>query len=415
MSDYSFSDNWLQILAAKNITTPTPVQKAVIPALSEGKNVLFQSETGTGKTIAYLIPFIEKIDAEKKDVQLIIAVPTHELAGQIKAEVQSLTAMKAALLIGGAPLKRQQELLKEKPLIVIGSPARLVELIRIKKLKVEKTAAFVLDEADRLFAPELRDATSELTALMPVTAQVAACSATVKQDLADIIADSMCGTVKPDTASSGRSIPENGQDCESEAIITGTRTLETILLPSEDILQRKITHWAFYSEQRDKIDTLRKLLAAEKPSKALVFTARPDQVENIAAKLRYKGIQCEALHARADKQERKAAIDRFRSGKVTILVTSDLSSRGLDFPGITHIIQMDVPVNDDFFIHRSGRTARAGSTGINAVIGDAHEMKQFARLEKRLHITVYPKMLVNGKVTEPVIDNTPGPDHKHRK
>lgn len=371
MSDYTFNENWLQILAAKNITTPTPVQAAVIPALQEGKNVLFQSETGTGKTIAFLIPFIEKLNPETKDAQLIVTVPTHELASQIKAEVQSLTDMKTVLLIGGAPLKRQQELLKEKPLIVIGSPARLIELIRIKKLKVDKMQAFVLDEADRLFAPELRDASAELLRLMPPSVQVAACSATVKPQLSAIIEDSMNG-----------------------------RGLETILLPPEDILQRKITHWAFFAEQRDKIETLRKLLAAEKPAKALIFTARPDQVENIASKLRYKGIQCEALHARADKQERKAAIDRFRSGKATILVTSDLASRGLDFPGITHIIQMDVPVNDDFFIHRSGRTARAGSTGINAVIGDAHEMRQFARMEKRLHITVYPKQLVNGKVSD---------------
>lgn len=383
MSDYTFNDKWLQILAAKNITTPTAVQKAVIPVLQEGKNVLFQSETGTGKTIAYLIPFIEKINPEVRDAQLIIAVPTHELASQIKTEVQSLTNLKAALLIGGAPLKRQQELLKEKPLIIIGSPARLIELIRIKKLKVEKVQSFVLDEADRLFAPELRDASAELTSLMPAAAQVAACSATVKPTLADIIKESM-------------SAPQKADDIETEP------ALQTILLPPEDILQRKITHWAFFAEQRDKIDTLRKLLAAEKPAKALIFTARPDQVENIASKLRYKGVQCEALHARADKQERKAAIDRFRSGKATILVTSDLSSRGLDFPLISHIIQMDVPVNDDFFIHRSGRTARAGSTGINAVIGDAHEMRQFARMEKRLHITVYPKQLVNGQVVDPV-------------
>lgn len=381
MSDYSFSSTWLPRLEAKNITTPTPVQKAVIPVLMDGKDVLFQSETGTGKTIAFLIPFLEKINPEIRDVQLIIAVPTHELASQIKAEVQSLTDMKAALLIGGAPLKRQQELLKEKPLIIIGSPARLIELIRIKKLKVEKTAAFVLDEADRLFAPELRDASAELTRLMPQSAQIAACSATVKPKLADIIQESMNARFK------------DGDPASSHA-------LELILLPPEDILQRKITHWAFFAEQREKIDLLRKLLFAEKPSKTLIFTSRPDQVENIASKLQFKNIPCEALHARADKQERKAAIDRFRSGKATILVTSDLASRGLDFPGITHIIQMDVPVNDDFFIHRSGRTARAGATGINIMIGDAHEMRQLARMEKRLHITVYPKQLYNGKVSD---------------
>lgn len=392
MSEYTFSEHWLPVLQAKGITIPTPVQKTVIPVLLDGRNVLFQSETGTGKTLAYLIPFIEKINPEIRDVQLIIAVPTHELASQIKAEVQSVTDLKAALLIGGAPLKRQQELLKEKPFIIIGSPARLVELIRIKKLKIEKTAAFVLDESDRLFAPELRDASAELTRLMPSSTQIAACSATVKPSLAKSIAECMSGIIKAPAESTSTESSENTiPEC----------TLETILLPPEDILQRKITHWAFFAEQREKIDLLRKLLSAEKPAKTLIFTARPDQVENIASKLQFKSIQCEALHARADKQERKAAIDRFRSGKASVLVTSDLASRGLDFPGITHIIQMDVPVNDDFFIHRAGRTARAGATGINVMIGDAHEMRQLARMEKRLHITVYPKILAEGTVTAP--------------
>ena len=174
-------------------------------------------------------------------------------------------------------------------------------------------------------------------------------------------------------------------------------------MPPEDVLRKRITHWAIYAENRDKIDTLRKFLAAENPTKALIFTSRADQVENIYNKLTYKKVVCAALHAKTDKQKRKAAIDRFRSGKEKILITSDLAARGLDIPEISHIIQMDFPQDEDFFIHRSGRTARAEKTGINVVIGDEWEMRHFAQLEKKLGITVYPKEVRDGKVTSPVI------------
>ena len=156
-------------------------------------------------------------------------------------------------------------------------------------------------------------------------------------------------------------------------------------------------------EIREKIDFLRKFLAAEKPATALVFTSRSDQVENIYKKLTYKHIECAALYAKADKQERKSAIDRFRSGKCKLLITSDLGARGLDIPDITHIIQLDLPEDDDFFIHRAGRTARAGKKGINVVIGDEFEMQRYASLEKKLGLTVYPKQIRNGKVTAPLL------------
>lgn len=373
MSDYSFPAHWQEILAKKEITRPTPVQGKVIPLLAEKKNILFQSETGTGKTLAYLIPLIEALDKACSSVQVIIAAPTHELASQIKAEVQSITDIKAALFIGGAPLKRQQELLKDKPLIAIGTPARLTELIMLKKLKTTEVKALVLDEADRLLSQELRDYTLKLAEHLGARVQLVACSATIKPFIEKLLKEAL---------------PE-------------LENLETVVLPPEDILQRKITHWAIFAERRDIIDTVRKFLVAEKPAKALIFTSRPDQVMNIYEKLSYKKIECEALHAKAGKQERKAAIDRFRSGKCKVLITSDLASRGLDFPGISHIIQTDIPSDDDFFIHRAGRTARAGAEGINVIIGDVREMRILSKMEKKLKIKVYPKEIYGGKIVAP--------------
>lgn len=367
--------NITEKLNSMNIAEPTKVQQKVIPILMEGKNLVFQSETGTGKTFAYLLPLITRLQKQaetenpnEKHVKIIICAPTFELSSQIKMAVQSISSIKTALFIGGSPIKRQTETLKEKPEIVIGTPARLVELIRLKKLKTQYVNALVFDEADRLVKKELVQECTELRKLVPQNVQIIACTATI--------------------------------DGGTKKFFSGA---EIEILPKEDVLAKNITHWAIYAETRDKIDTLRKFLAAENPEKALIFSSRADQVENIYAKLKYKKVECACLYAKADKQARKAAIDRFRSGKEHILITSDLGARGLDISGITHVIQMDLPSDSDFFIHRAGRTARAGKKGINVVIGDEYEMNAFAALEKKLGIKVFPKEIRDGKIQAPII------------
>lgn len=369
----NLSENLKQSLTSLGITSPTPVQAEVIPRIMQGENLLFESETGTGKTFAYLLPLINKLETldDHQRVRIIVVAPTFELASQINSACKSVSSHKSALMIGGAPLKRQIETLKEKPEIIIGTAARLVELIHLKKLKIEGLMAAVFDETDRLVKKESVEDTSNFRNLLPAGTQIIACTATLSKQTKIFFADA-----------------------------------KNVVMPPEDVLRKRITHWAIYAENRDKIDTLRKFLAAENPTKALIFTSRADQVENIYNKLTYKKVVCAALHAKTDKQKRKAAIDRFRSGKEKILITSDLAARGLDIPEISHIIQMDFPQDEDFFIHRSGRTARAGKTGINVVIGDEWEMRHFAQLEKKLGITVYPKEVRDGKVTSPgIYDN----------
>lgn len=358
-------------LMQAGIQKPTLVQEKVIPAVSAGQNTVFQSETGTGKTFAYLLPLLQRItelNESGQNVNVIICAPTFELASQIKQTAMTVSDIKTALFIGGAPLKRQVETLKEKPQIVIGTPARLLELIQLKKLKTSHVFAAVFDEADRLVKKELYNETAALLRSLPPDVQKIACTATVDAHTKHFFSD--CGQ---------------------------------IILPAENVLTKNIEHWAVYAESRDKIETLRKFLLAEKPEKTLVFTSRADQVENIRAKLAFRNIECTALHAKTDKQLRKSAIDRFKSGKIKILVTSDLSARGLDIQNVTHIIQMDFPSDSDFFVHRAGRTARAGKKGINVVIGDEYEMRKYALLEKKLGITVFPKEVRNGKVSSPVL------------
>jgi superfamily II DNA/RNA helicase len=161
--------------------------------------------------------------------------------------------------------------------------------------------------------------------------------------------------------------------------------IRMINLPPEDVLKRNISHWAFYTEGRDKISTLRSFLLAE----------------NIVKQLNFRKVPCSGIYAKLDKVERKKAIDDFRSGRSRILVTSDLAARGLDIPDVTHIIQLDVNENEDFFIHRAGRTARDGKTGINVIFGDEKELRMLSRIEKKLGITIYPKVLYGGIVRTP--------------
>ena len=375
--DLGISEELNAKLQENNLVTPTSVQSKVIPEILQNKSLLFQSETGTGKTLAFLLPILQNIKEDEKSVQAIILSPTHELSSQIKSEIQKISNYKTMLCIGGTPLKRQIETLKEKPKVIIGSPVRIKELIFLKKIKTNSVRTIVFDEIDRLIEPEIRDDTGDLLKLLNSDVQLIGCSATVKPNVKKIF----------ETALS--SMRENSQ-------------IEYIELPLEDILQKRITHWAIYAEQRNKIDTLRSLINAIKPEKLLIFTAKTDQVANITQKLQFKKIDCVGLHSKTDKIQRKTIIDRFKSGKTKILITSDLAARGLDIQGVTHIVQMDLPSNDDFFIHRAGRTGRAGNTGINIVIGDGYEMKKYSNLEKKLKLVVYPKVLHSGKVVNPM-------------
>lgn len=366
-----------QKLQENNLTTPTAVQKQVIPELLQKKSVLFQSETGTGKTFAFLLPILQNLNKEDKSPEVIILSPTHELSSQIKSEIKKISDVKTILCIGGTPLKRQIENLKDKPKIIIGSAVRIKELIFLKKIKTQNINTIVFDEIDRLIEPEIRDDTIDLLKLLNSNIQVIGCSATIKSNLKKIFEDALS------------TMRENS-------------SIDFIELPLEDILRKKITHWAIFAEQRNKIDTLRSLISAIKPEKLLIFTSKTDQVANITQKLQFKKVDCVGLHSKTDKIQRKSIIDRFKSGKTKILITSDLAARGLDIQGITHIVQMDLPSNDDFFIHRAGRTGRAGKDGINIVIGDGYEMKKYSNLEKKLKIVVYPKALHSGKIINPM-------------
>jgi superfamily II DNA/RNA helicase len=383
------SPGFIEKLAERNIREPTPIQKLVIPPLLTGKNVLFRSATGTGKTFAYLIPLFQTLFSSrgtepgetsgmgKGGAKLLIVAPTQELCSQIKKEADFLLDgpdrhIKVNLLIGSANLDRQiGALTRDRPGVIVGNPGRLLLLARIKKLKPENLRALVLDEGDRLFAEDLVAETRELLSRLNQDRQTAACSATVSPQSRDLL------------------LPVMGE---------GALFAET---GDEGILREKIDHWAFFCEERRKIQTLRSLLLAVNPKKALVFSGGGGQPGNIVAQLQYHHFPAAGLYGDMDKKNRKAAIDSFRSGKIAVLVSSDLAARGLDIPGITHVIALDVPAKAGPYIHRAGRTGRAGKRGTMITLGDGDEMRRLARLEKKLGIIIYPKELYRGRVCIP--------------
>ena len=389
-----------EIPMRRTIREASEIQKLVIPKLLDflgggeaQRGFLFTSPTGTGKTFAYLLPMIQRCCAEseagncERGPQIIILAPTHELCSQIRGEadflLEAFPGLHSALLIGSVPLNRQIDSLKKsKPVLAVGNPSRLLQLVNMKKLSLASLRCLVFDEGDRLAADELFPETAELAARAPQDCAFIACSA----------------TFSPKSRERLFSIKTRADD---------NRTWETAAQTENDILKKNIEHWAFFADERKKVRLFRSFLAAAKPKKVLVFTSQPSQAGDILSQLQYHHYAAASLSGGMDKKARKAALDAFRKGSVRILVASDLASRGLDLEDISHIAALDVPDSEETYIHRAGRTARAGKRGIMASFGDEREMRRLAKIEKKLGIIVYPKELYLGAVRAPVPEEVP--------
>ena len=390
---------FIKRLETRNIKEATDIQCKVIPRLSVGESVFFTSATGTGKTFAYLLPLLTYLLEKERTVsvpRVLILAPTLELCSQISSELEFLladTPVRSFLAIGSISLDRQIENIKKtKPDIVVGNPNRLLLLAQKKFLKLNNLYSLVFDEADRLVSDEMINDTTELLSLIRKFAKtdkilLTACSATLNKKCAE----------KVQTVFFGSEESRGGTFIESEG---------------NEILRDKIEHWAIFSEKRRKDQTLRSLLAAIKTKKsrikALVFTSKGDEAAMVLSRLQYHHVPAAGLFGKAGKKalsgaERKEALDLFRSGSVEVLVSTDLAARGLDIPNITHVIALDVPSDSEVYIHRCGRTGRAGKRGIMVTIGDETQMRLLSSLEKKLKIRVNPKELYMGKVCVPEV------------
>lgn len=359
-------------LKQEGINKPTDIQIKAIPLALENKDIIGQSPTGSGKTLAYLLPIFQKIDTSKREMQAIILAPTHELAMQINKEIQLLsenskTSVTSTPIIGNANVKRQIEKLKEKPHIIVGSSGRILELIKKKKISAHTIKTIVVDEGDKLLDH------SNLSSIKDV----------IKTTMRDRQLMVFSATINEKTLNVAKGLMKDA---------------EFIKAKSENAINPNITHMYFISDQRDKIEVLRKLVASINPEKAIVFINKSDETEIITAKLKYHKIKAEGIHGSSSKEDRQKALEGFRSGKLQLLVASDIAARGLDIKNVSHIFNLDLPSDPKEYLHRVGRTSRTGETGTAISIVTDKELSLIKKYERDFKIEINSKTICKGKI-----------------
>lgn len=357
-----------------SITIPTEIQKMAIPEAKNNRDIIMQSETGSGKTLAYLLPLFEKLSADKKEMQAIILVPTHELAVQVERQIEMLAQnsdIKATStpIIGDVNITRQVEKLKMKPHIIVGTAGRILELIQKKKISAHTIKTIIIDEADRL----LDDSNVEnIKAVIKTTLkerQIIMCSASI----------------------SSRTVDRAKQLMKEPIILKSAPAMK---IP--DIIE----HIYFVADKRDKIEVLRKLIRILNPEKAIAFCGGSNDIIETAEKLKYHKINADSIHGSNFKLDRKKTMENLKSGRLQVLIASDLAARGLDIQGITHIFNLDIPERSMEYLHRAGRTGRNGIHGVSVSIITEGEMGYIKQYEKELGIKIAPKSMYNGVIID---------------
>lgn len=372
------AQTYLDKLKELGIGEPTPIQAEAIPVLKQGSDAIIQSQTGTGKTLAYLLPALEQIDPTQKQLQVLVVVPTRELGMQIMQEIEKLTAggpIRSQSLIGGAAVVRQVEKLRLHPHIVVGTPGRLLELMKIKKLTLHHVKIGVVDEVDQVFElGSMQDVESVLKGMLKSSQKVFV-SATIPQSTEQ---------------AAGRWLKEP----VIIKINPSQRTAETL------------EHMYVLCQEREKVDTLRRLVRLIKPKSAIVFINVTDDIAQVVAKLQYVGLSIEALYGEASKQDRAKVMGNFRDGKFQLLLATDVAARGLDIEGVTHVFHLDPATNAEYYLHRVGRTGRMGREGTTISIVTPKEQFILEKFEKQLGITIAPKAMYEGRLVDPAQDRS---------
>ncbi len=362
----------LSALEKQDISQPTEIQHRLLPELLAGKDVIGRSETGSGKTLAYLLPIFERLDLSVRGTQAIILTPTHELAAQVFRQAELLQENSGidagcTLLIGAAGIARQVERLKSKPRIVIGSTGRILDLIRRRKIQAHLVKTIILDEGDRLLEDGNIANVREVIRATLKERQIAILSASISAETKARAS----GLMKPDFA---------------------------VVEAESAVVPKGLSHYYILSSPREKFVNLRKILAGEKPEKAIVFLNNPENIEVTVDKLCYHGIKAAGIYGTAGKLERKTALADFREGRVSVLVASDIGSRGLDIEGVTHIINLDVPEEPTHYLHRAGRCGRKGLPGTAITIVTPYERRWVHKYEKAWGLQFVQKEMSYGQL-----------------
>ncbi|KMT22073.1 superfamily II DNA and RNA helicase [Clostridium cylindrosporum DSM 605] len=371
--ELGLDSNIVDALEKQGITEPTEIQHLTIEKILENKDVIAESYTGSGKTLAFLCPIFQKVNSEKREMQVLVLAPTHELVMQIEAQAKLLASngnlpITSLPIIGDVNIEKQIKKLKEiKPHIIVATPGRALDLMKKKKITAHTIKTIVIDEGDNLL-----DNTN---------------SGTVKDIIKCTMRDRcllvFSATISPKVLFTARELMKEPEIIKNE---------------KKAALNPNIKHMYIEVDPRDKVETLRKLISAVEPKKALVFVNRGYEVDLATEKLNYHSIPSLSIHKKVTKEQRQKAIESFRSGKIKVLVSSDVSARGLDIQDITHVINLDFPTNASEYLHRAGRTARAGATGKTISLVTSKEMAAIRIYEREFNINIEKKNLSHGKL-----------------
>ena len=339
---------WMDSLA--NISEFTEVQLASFEAISSGKNTLATSPTGTGKTLAYLLPSLLTVN-KKQGQQLLILAPNSELAGQIFEVVKSLATplgLTANLVISGASIKRQIERIKKGPEIIVATPGRALELVKDKKIKMTAMNTIILDEVDNLLETSQWQFVKQIIKRTPKAYQFIASSATAHQ------------------------VFERMSEFAPDLVEINVAKTE----PTVD-------HFMVKVENRKKIDLL-KHIAHIKEMRGLVFFNRLEDLGNAEEKLTFQNIAAVSIASDVNGRFRKTIIEKFKSGQITLLLATDIAARGLDIDDLDYVINFDIPVTNESYTHRAGRTGRMGKTGhVVNIVGNSFDEKNVKHYHKQ--------------------------------
>lgn len=351
--ELSVSEALRGALAKMGIREATQVQEEAIPALRNGRDTIVQAQTGTGKTLAFLLPIYDKIKTQAGSVQAIIVTPTRELTIQISkvaASLDKVSGARSLAIYGGQDIERQKQKLGREPQIIIGTPGRLLDHLRRRTLNLATANRIVLDEADEMLRRGFIEDVEAILSTMAKDRQIMLFSATMPDRIKAL----------------------------AHRYMTQAQHIE---IKAEHITLDSIKQRVVDTVETSKIDKLCELINEEQPYLAMVFCSTRSRVSQVVMTLARRGYLVDELHGELSQLQRTNVLNKFRQAKLQILVTTDIAARGLDIEGVTHVFNYDIPQDTESYIHRIGRTGRAGQQGVAITFVNARQYNMLRKIE----------------------------------
>ena len=343
----------LKAIAQSGFEEATPIQAETIPLVLAGKDVIGQAQTGTGKTAAFGLPILQNIDKADRSIQALVISPTRELAIQTQEELYRLgqdKKIKVQAVYGGADIRRQIRQLSEHPQIVVGTPGRILDHIGRHTLKLQNLKVLVLDEADEMLDMGFIDDIEKIVEQMPTARQTLLFSATIPASIMRLTNKFMHEPV-------------------------------TVKIKAKELTADTVEQYYVRAKDYEKFDVMTRLFDVQDPDLALIFGRTKRRVDELTRGLKARGYRAEGIHGDLTQQKRMSVLRQFKSGQLDFLVATDVAARGLDISGVTHVYNYDIPQDPDSYVHRIGRTGRAGHKGVSVTFVTPNEIEYLHTIE----------------------------------